>query len=118
MSKNKRLNPIQKALANPKSLRAAINGKCFECGGDQYKEVILCKSKDCPLWSLRPWKINETTKIGKTDMEETISNDGKKRPDNVSSIDGAANKNVLAHAEQDNSTRVDRQVKADTTQPR
>ena len=38
MSKNKRLNPIQKALANPKSLRAAINGKCFECGGDQYKE--------------------------------------------------------------------------------
>ena len=26
-----KLDPIQKAKANPKSLRAAINAKCFEC---------------------------------------------------------------------------------------
>jgi len=25
------VNPIEKARLNPKSLRAAINGKCFDC---------------------------------------------------------------------------------------
>ena len=64
MTENKRLNPIKKALANPKSLRAAINGKCFECGGDQYKEVTHCLAKDCPLWPLRPWQNNETNNTG------------------------------------------------------
>ena len=64
MSKNKRLSPILKALANPKSLRAAINAKCFECSGDQYREVTHCLANDCPLWPLRPWQIHETTETG------------------------------------------------------
>ena len=64
MSKNTRLNPIEKALANPNSRLAAMNAKCFDCCCEQYKEVTLCKAKDCPLWLLRPWKINATTKTG------------------------------------------------------
>ena len=64
MTKNTRLNPIAKAKANPNSLRAAINGKCFDCVVDQYKEVTLCQAKDCPLWNVRPWQINEISRIG------------------------------------------------------
>lgn len=61
MTQNKRLNPIEKAQANPKSLRAAINAYCFDCSNEQYKEVRLCTAKDCCLWPLRPWQNNETT---------------------------------------------------------
>ena len=64
MDKNKRLNPSQKAKANPKSLRAAINAHCFECGGDLYKEVTHCPSKDCALWPLRPWQPREPNNTG------------------------------------------------------
>jgi hypothetical protein len=64
MIKNKRFNPIEKAKANPKSLRAAINAHCFECGGDQYKEVKHCLVEECPLWPHRPWQPKETTNTG------------------------------------------------------
>jgi hypothetical protein len=40
-------------------------------------------------------------------------------PGNVGSIAGAANKNVSSHKKkQNNTTHIDRQVKADTAQPR
>ena len=65
MTKNKRLNPIEKAKANPNSRRDAMNAKCFDCVCDKYTEVTLCPSKDCPLWPLRPWQANETTRRGK-----------------------------------------------------
>ena len=50
------LDPLQKAQANPKSLRAAINAKCYECCCEQRTEVKLCQCKDCPLFALRPWQ--------------------------------------------------------------
>ena len=65
MTKNKRLNPIEKAKANPKSLRAAINGKCFECSDYTYKNVRLCLVEECSLWPQRPWQGNKTTRKGK-----------------------------------------------------
>ena len=43
---------------------ATINGKCFDCCCDQYKQVTHCLVKDCPLWPLRPWQANETTETG------------------------------------------------------
>jgi hypothetical protein len=64
MTKKKRLNPIEKAKANPKSLRAAINAKCFDCVVEKYNAVTNCLSNDCPLWPLRPWQANETSRIG------------------------------------------------------
>lgn len=50
------LSPIEKAKNNPKSLRAAINAKCWDCCVFNKKEVGLCVCKDCPLWNLRPWQ--------------------------------------------------------------
>ena len=64
MRKNKRLNPTEKSKANPNSRLAAMNAKCFDCCCEQYREVTLCKAKDCPLWLLRPWQKNETSKKG------------------------------------------------------
>ena len=50
------LDPIEKAKQNPKSLRAAINGKCYDCVCFMKREVTFCTAKDCPLWLLRPWQ--------------------------------------------------------------
>lgn len=51
-----RISPIQKALRSPKSLRAAINAKCYECSGFYRPEVTACEAYNCPLWNLRPWQ--------------------------------------------------------------
>ena len=50
------LNPIEKAKANPKSLRAAINAKCWECSCYSRTEVARCTIVKCPLNALRPWQ--------------------------------------------------------------
>jgi len=59
-------NPIEKSRDNPKSLRLAINGKCFDCQGGGRdpgtKEAIRdCFDKECCLYEVRPYQ-----KIGKT----------------------------------------------------
>jgi hypothetical protein len=50
------LSPLEKAKQNPKSLRLAINAKCYDCTCFQKREVKLCEMNDCPLWAVRPWK--------------------------------------------------------------
>ncbi len=50
------MDPLEKALANPKSLRAAINAKCFDCANHQRREVTRCTVTRCPLFPVRPWK--------------------------------------------------------------
>lgn len=54
-----RRNPIQKAQANPTSLRAAIDAKCWDCEGGDADPCIQwrvgnCVSPDCPLYPVRP----------------------------------------------------------------
>ena len=49
-------NPIEKAKQHPKSLRFAINAKCWDCAGFQRIEVTRCTIPDCPLYHLRPWQ--------------------------------------------------------------
>lgn len=56
----KTMTPAEKAEANPKSLRAAINAKCWDCCCQSRTEVGLCESETCPLWNLRPWTKKET----------------------------------------------------------
>ena len=56
ITKAKTMNPIEKARANPKSLRYAINAQCFSCSGMQKIEITLCSCKDCPLYNLRPYQ--------------------------------------------------------------
>lgn len=53
--------PIEKAQENPKSLRLAINAKCFDCMGCGFdghpaNEIRLCEISDCPLWPVRPYQ--------------------------------------------------------------
>jgi len=58
-------DPIEKAKRNPKSLRMAINGKCWDCCGagvdpETRKTIGECTVYHCPLWTLRPYqKKNE-----------------------------------------------------------
>ena len=56
IEKPQKMDPIEKAAANPKSLRAAINAKCYDCSCYQRKEVTFCTVKKCPLYRLRPWQ--------------------------------------------------------------
>lgn len=55
-------DPIAKAKANPKSLRAAINGKCWDCVGadadpNPRGRIRDCTSEaTCTLWPLRPYR--------------------------------------------------------------
>ena len=49
-------NPKEKALANPNSLRAAINHYCWDCSGESKKEVGKCRVTSCPLHKHRPWQ--------------------------------------------------------------
>ena len=55
------LDPIQKAKANPTSLRMAINAKCWDCVGAgcdpaPRRAIGQCPSTDCPLWNVRPYQ--------------------------------------------------------------
>ena len=52
----KRLNPFEKLALAPTSLRAAINAKCFECVGEDIKEIRDCSATQCPLHQVRPYQ--------------------------------------------------------------
>ena len=57
----KRLNPLEKAKQNRKSLRLALNAKCYECEGEDYDpgwrgRIADCIIPDCPLYPVRPFR--------------------------------------------------------------
>ena len=59
-----RLDPLEKAAKNPKSLRFAINGKCFDCqgrDGDPGVRVRIreCPVTRCPLHPVRPYQTRD-----------------------------------------------------------
>ena len=60
-----RLDPIEKARRNPKSMRLAINATCWRCmgsGGDPNTRGAIrdCTSgKTCPLYPLRPYQASD-----------------------------------------------------------
>jgi hypothetical protein len=56
-----KLNPIEKAKKNPKSLTMAVRAKCFECCGSGQdsnvrQTVADCTVHLCPLHPHRPWQ--------------------------------------------------------------
>lgn len=60
-----RLNPIEKAQKNPKSLRLAINAKCYDCMGQNSDPNVTgrigsCEIPSCPLWPVRPYQKKKT----------------------------------------------------------
>ncbi len=62
--------PIEKAAENIKSLRLAINAKCFDCMGCGFdghpaNEIRNCEISDCSLWPVRPYKPKDTKRESK-----------------------------------------------------
>jgi len=51
-----KLDPIEKAKQNPRSLRFAINAMCYDCCCFHKPEVRFCTAVNCPLHNLRPWQ--------------------------------------------------------------
>lgn len=54
-------DPYQIAAADPKSLRKAVNAKCWDCQGggadpNTRQAVGQCGITDCSLWPVRPWQ--------------------------------------------------------------
>jgi len=49
-------SPDQIATDNPKSMRAAVNFKCWQCSNFQKIEVTLCTVTGCGLYPFRPWQ--------------------------------------------------------------
>jgi len=59
-------NPMIKAMEQPKSMRAAITGNCFNCMGGTIEDEFVsseirmavkeCSSIECTLYNFRPWK--------------------------------------------------------------
>lgn len=59
-----RLDPIEKAARNPSSLRAAVNGKCWDCQGagadpGTRRAIRECPATRCPLWNVRPYQSKD-----------------------------------------------------------
>lgn len=56
------LNPLEKAQRNPKSLRMAINAKCWDCVGAGFdpsprKLIRECSCESsCALYNVRPFQ--------------------------------------------------------------
>jgi hypothetical protein len=53
------LNPAEKASANPRSLRLAINAKCWDCTCQSKTLVRDCHITGCSLWEVRPWQTED-----------------------------------------------------------
>jgi len=57
-----RIDPIEKARKNPKSLRLAITAKCWDCVGagsdpNPRRAIKYCPcGEKCPLWHCRPYQ--------------------------------------------------------------
>lgn len=48
-----RLDPLERAKANPQSRALAVKAYCYDCCGGSSNEVKLCPSTNCPLWNFR-----------------------------------------------------------------
>lgn len=54
-----RMNPVEKALANPNSKAMAIRAMCYQCvGGERAVDTIRnCSSHSCALYPHRPYQV-------------------------------------------------------------
>jgi hypothetical protein len=43
--------------ANKISYKKAVRDKCMDCSNNQKKEIAYCPVTDCPLYSVRPFKL-------------------------------------------------------------
>lgn len=62
--KGERLDPIEKARANPRSRSLAIRAKCWDCQGAGQDPGTLVRVRECPitacpLWNVRPYQTSD-----------------------------------------------------------
>lgn len=55
------MNPIEASRARPRSFKAAIRAKCWDCEGQDADPCVNwrignCEITECPLWKLRPYQ--------------------------------------------------------------
>ncbi len=60
-----RMNPVEKALANPRSNVMAIRAFCYQCmGGESVVALIReCASIQCPLHPHRPYQVKAGAEV-------------------------------------------------------
>lgn len=59
-----RVDPIERAQRHPRSLRAAVTAKCWECCGGGHdpgtrRTIAECTVRSCPLHPHRPYQRAE-----------------------------------------------------------
>lgn len=69
-------DPIQKAKLKPKSLRLAINAKCYDCSCGCKKEVKICIVTGCPLYPVRPYQDKNVEELDSDNSDEPEEFDG------------------------------------------
>ena len=77
-----RLNPLQRAIRQPESLRRALNAKCWECVGgvNAAHEIAHCSSWGCPLWPVRPYRYKAPDLYGETERAAAITRIQNSKP--------------------------------------
>jgi hypothetical protein len=76
--RRRRPNPLDEALAKPKSRVLAIRAKCWDCEGrgadpGWQRRVRECVVESCPLWHVRPYQGSESR------AEKIVLKTGEKR---------------------------------------
>lgn len=74
------LDPLEKARANPRSLKLAIRAMCWQCEGGfadpgVRQRVGLCPNAQCPLWNHRPWQKKADGASADAGLEDEADND-------------------------------------------
>jgi hypothetical protein len=89
-----RMNPVEKALANPNSKALAIRAMCYQCvGGERAVDTIRnCTTQACALYPHRPYQIGSTDE---DDAEEAVTEAVVVEIVNVSALEVVAEQAVI-----------------------
>jgi len=64
--KNLRKKPVKfcknKIVVPKNDLRRAVRDKCMDCSGNNRENVASCHVKSCPLYAVRPYKLDSASK--------------------------------------------------------
>ena len=77
-----RLNPLQRAIRHPESLRRALSAKCWECVGgvNAAHEIAHCAAWGCPLWPVRPYRHKAPALYGEKERLAAITRIQNSKP--------------------------------------
>ena len=84
--KPERLNPAERAKANPRSRSLAIRAYCWQCSGEDADPNVRwrvgnCEIPDCALWPHRPWQ----TQVGRP-VPPSLTDENAEEPDELPAV--------------------------------